>query len=101
MRYEQFCAIIRQEGRRLKCFTACKNYEEFGWYVGIFEVDKFGGSACEIKNVAGQWLFSDFNTEKHCSSLQEALSLVPAEVERERSVRCTDDLYDFINSQHD
>lgn len=74
--FEDFKNVCEKFAKELHCGFYAKNYSEYGWFYGAFEVDRFGGIAAIIKFFGGKW----YNDERAFDSLEAALESVPGQV---------------------
>lgn len=84
-----------------------KFYEDYGWFCGWFNVDKFGGGVLAVKYYNGKWFFD----EKELGINSDGSPVMPFSIENQKilekkavelyKIRVTDKLADFINSQNE
>ncbi len=93
MKYEEFknrCEILANE---IGCFVEVKYYDlsSYGvmdWFAAYFEIDHFGGIACEIAFINDNFRYtSDLLGTKIYSRLDDCFENVPADVMHESEVR--------------
>lgn len=102
MEFQAILAVAQQVSDDTRCFIDVRDNSEYGWMNISLSVDKFGGCAVNLSYKIDTGRCFDWIGMKNEKEIDLSMlySYARKEVERLRDVRCTDDLYDFINSQY-